>query len=664
MGEQIIAPISDKLYIGPDVGLRALHLYVSNDNMNVGMVTERHLIFSELLVQMRSDDERTIEESLKDAVSVFGLCFQNYNTMDKKTGKMTYESPLEKTIYVDNSGFKCVIVSPRLADLVYEEVQIMELNPGNITAACVDLIFLGRMWQELTIDSTKTMYDVCIPYGDDLVHARLLSRYDDEGDYNVVCDWKSLDSEELKNNQDLFAPAQTARKWRRNGHVQYVVNTADSATKIVPRNGKKIQIREVADFQHTIRLGLMAQNIQFANQLMEVRQKLPISIRARITTVLQKKTAKQAREIGYFFHEIYRTITTYQHDRIVDAYKKFEKNSAALEDHVKGIKAEAKNAMCVLTNQLRNVFKSFGLSPDEAISVLLDIVLAAKNNSAYAHQVLEEEFLLWTLKWVPDVSQYTEDKLMYCDIEEDTEVEFMFGRAIAGDKVAFAVKPLEGKFVIRKNDAGKFVASKRISDCITIPTPDADKLIFVTKAGGGRDKYTSTHMKEISERLLEAKDTRVTLVPFIRGDNSVHDAIVIDDTVIGSFRCSYAVDGNPYNSKALTDMYKYKQGIVESVLINKVQSEVGETAVVVLKDIQTVEAPVVKHSLVNEQTTPTATVKPSEQFTAVFKPQYTYRAPKSVPKKTEPVASKPVDGDPFGNTTLSWGAFRARIPKV
>ena len=661
----------NKLCIGPDVGLRALNLYIGNENMGVGMVTERHLIFSELLVQMRGGgkQEETANESLQDAICVFGLCFNNHNTMEKQTGKSVYESPLASTIYMDDSGFKCVIVSPRLADLVYEEVQIMELNPGNIVSACIDLIFLGRMWQELTIDSTKTMYNVCIPYGDDLVHARLLSRYDDEGDYNVLCDWKSIDSEELKENQDLFAPARTARLWRKSGSVQYVVNTVGSATHMVSRGGKKIQVREVSDFQHMIRMGLMAQNIEAANKFMQIRQKLPINIRARITTVLQKKVAKQAREIGYFFHEIYRTITTYQHDRIVEAYKKFDHGSEALEAHVKSIKAEARNAMSVLTSQLRGVFKSFGLNSDDAIAVLLDIVFAAKNNSAYAHQVLEEEFLLWALKWVPDATQYTEDKLMYCDIEEDTEVEFVLGRAIAEDKVAFAVKPLNGKFIIRKNDFGKFVASKKISECIKIPEPDTNRMIFVTKAGGGRDKFTSTHMKEISERLLAPSNTRVTLTPFIRGDNSVHDAIVVDDTVVGSFRCSYAVDGNPYNSKVLTDMYKYKQGTVESIMINKVQSQVGETAVVILKDVTTVEAPVIKHNLVNEQSgianandwasyDSIPEEKPSFRFTGVFGLNSNLC---HIPE-TETKTNKSASGDPLATTGLSWRPFRGKMP--
>ena len=65
------------LIIDSAVGLTALKLYIENGNMDVGQVTVRHLIFSELIVQIRTG------KGLDDAKKVFELCFGNKNTIEK-----------------------------------------------------------------------------------------------------------------------------------------------------------------------------------------------------------------------------------------------------------------------------------------------------------------------------------------------------------------------------------------------------------------------------------------------------------------------------------------------------------------------------------------------------------------------------------------------------
>ena len=164
---------NENLVIDNCVGLRALRLYIKNSNMEVGQVTVRHLVFSELIVQLQRTDKKVSDsERLQDSEAVFEFCFGNKHTIKEGKGKKVYESPLNgldrhgnPCHYTDEFGIECLTISPRLADLIYKECKEMEINPANVIAACMDLISAGRMFQELTIDSCKTLYNVNIPWG-------------------------------------------------------------------------------------------------------------------------------------------------------------------------------------------------------------------------------------------------------------------------------------------------------------------------------------------------------------------------------------------------------------------------------------------------------------------------------------------------------------------
>ena len=92
----------ENLVIDKAVGLTALKLYIENSNMEVGQVTVRHLIFSELVVQVRA------AKGLKDAEEVFKLCFGNTHTIKEGKGKKVYESPLLAGYYTDEFGIPCI----------------------------------------------------------------------------------------------------------------------------------------------------------------------------------------------------------------------------------------------------------------------------------------------------------------------------------------------------------------------------------------------------------------------------------------------------------------------------------------------------------------------------------------------------------------------------
>lgn len=582
------------------VGLTALKLYVKNSNLEVGQVTVRHLVFSELITQVRCG------KGLSDAEKVFALCFNNRHTVKEGNGKKEYQSPLLEGYYRDSFGIPCVKISPRLADLITEEVKTMEINEENVVAACTDLIIAGRMFQELTIDATKTMFKVDIPYGEDMIHAKLNSRENTEEEFNLRCDWKYANSNEEEKANIRIADirksiAAFSRKPERIGNVVIVKNEDPSKTTYDTIGKQKIWIHHIADYYNCLRNLLLAKGVEFANAMMQEEQEFSAEIMSDITAAMHRSEVKKAYDLSLFFHDIFRTIQSYKTMKISQLNKTYSKHSSALEEHVKAVKAETQLTISFLANQVRSEFKKLGLTPVEMIYVMINNVINEGTNASYAHTVLQDEFVNFVLditKENPSVPKFTEDPLVLCDFEEGDVVEFIAGTAEEGDKQAIAMAPLQGTFTIRKNSHNHFIATQPIKDNVRIPDIKEDYLLFVTKPGGGKDYYTSKHLDVITQSMTK-KGAKVTLVPFIKGKD-IHDAIVVDNEIIGSFRCSYAIGGRAINSEAVTNMYLYKQGVVEHVIVSDQGNTVGEIAVVLLKNVKTVEPPDIKANKIEE----------------------------------------------------------------
>lgn len=592
---------TQSLKIDKSVGLTALRLYIENSNMEVGQVTVRHLVFSELIVQIRA------AKGLKDAEEVFKLCFGNCHTVKEGKGKKIYESPLKDGYYTDEFGIKCIKISPRLADLIVEEAKIMELNEANILAACNDLQICGRMFQELTIDAAKTMLKVTIPYGEDMIRVKLNSREQEENDFNAKCDWKFFNSTEEERQKQLAAELRkqittgtsVMKKYK---SVSYVMNTDESKTNYEMRGNNKVFVRHIADFHNELRISLLTRGLEFADRMMNEEQELDLQVRADITAAMRRPEMKEAYQLCVFFHDAFRTIQSYQSKSIADANEIYPKKSAALEEHVKGVKADAKESIKALSNQFRVEFTKLGMSELDMTYVLLHTVLTEGNNASYAHTVLEQEFFKFavdSMKEDEGTPQWTEDKLSHCDFEEGDVVRFTAGKAVKDNKKAYATVPLCGDFTIRKNKHGNLVASQKIVDAVNMSDIEEDKLIFITKPGGGKDSYTSNNLQEVTKDMM-APGVRVTLVPYIKGQD-IHDAIVVNGVVIGSFRTSYGIAGKAVSPKVVTNMYLYKEGTVDHVIVSNQGSGVGQVAVVTLKDIKTVSAPVITGNKIKDE---------------------------------------------------------------
>ena len=614
---------NENLVIDNCVGLRALRLYIKNSNMEVGQVTVRHLVFSELIVQLQRTDRKVSDsERLQDSEAVFEFCFGNKHTIKEGKGKKVYESPLNgldrhgnPCHYTDEFGIECLTISPRLADLIYKECKEMEINPANVIAACMDLISAGRMFQELTIDSCKTLYNVNIPWGQDMECCHIFTRDSDEENLNIVCNWKYMNSSEEERRKEAAnilrksysggrGPSnQNQKAWRMKDNVRYIVNSSKSYTNRNERRGeRKITVRYVRDFQHEIRHALTALGINFANEMMEEKQEFAPIIMEEITNAMRNKKMKDARDLAIFFHDAFRTIVSFQRKSIADARSTYPKNSSALMEHEKGIKRDAKAAMKNLANQLRIEFDKLKLNQREYILVMLHIVISENNNSSYAHMLLEQEFFSFAISCYENngAPKYSEDFLIHCDFEDGEVVRFEAGKAQGVDtRKAYSNVPLCGDFIIRTNEYGKKVACQRLDTLVSPPEVERDKLVFITKPGGGKDKFTCKNLQRITKEMVKP-GKKVTLVPYLKGDNTIHDAIVIDGVVVGSFRCSFAVCGVANNSQALTNMYLYKQGVVDSIIVSNQGGVVNEIGVITLKDVVTVSPPKITGNWITE----------------------------------------------------------------
>lgn len=572
-----------------NVGLTALQSYVSNANLEVGSVTVRHLIFSELIVQIKSG------VGLEDAREVFRLCFNNNGKSDIK-----YVSPLG-SISKSDDGIDFLKISPRLAQLVYKQCCTMAINEANVLQACDDLIACGRMYQEMTIDAAKNMYDVNIPYGDDMRHCHLLSRDNEDVDISLKCDWKDAAENNISLIEELQSSVEenkklNARTWKKYKHVKYIINENDSITENKKVGDQIMPVRFVSDFMQKLRCRLIEEGKFFASDMMDIKQNFPDDLKEKITSMLLSRDMKKALAVVRFYHDIFRTVTTYKTNEIAAAKKIYKPRSLSLSEKIKEIKRKAAENYRFISNQIRLELDKLGVPIEKRIYVLIGEVLEAKDNSSFAHIILPEEFFLFIMDLYKDndnVPKYTEDELISCTYKEGDEVEFNAGISFSdsSSKYARAKIGLEGKFLIRRNRYNKLVASRLITDLIKIPAPDPSKLLFITKAGGGNDTHTSTNLENVAKNMIDAE---IQLIPY---GNNFHDSIVADNKEIGHFRCSANLDKVVSSdtmkrmSSAINNIFKNKKGKMESIIATDMEGTVGKVAVVCLKNVETAPIP-------------------------------------------------------------------------
>lgn len=147
--------------------------------------------------------------------------------------------------------------------------------------------------------------------------------------------------------------------------------------------------------------------------------------------------------------------------------------------------------------------------------------------SSLVEKLLKEEYSLLTI----GSEHIAKQKLVMCDIEAGTEVEFNNCYAVKDGKAAYGVNLPDGVYVIVEED-GKFYATKSVKKHMKEELTEQKQISDITI----RIKNIFFPLKDILKRGTECG---IELRDVARDKNGkiVYDAIVINNVVVGKFDC-------------------------------------------------------------------------------------------------------------------------------
>lgn len=465
-----------------------------------------------------------------------------------------------------------------------EQMGQMELTAENCFLAAFDLQAIARYYVETIIDAAKNGKIVVIENVDNFDRKKEFSRQD----LGFHVNWDTRAVEEDWQPRSL-------------------------------RNGQSYLL----DVFQTLRKEAMAQAEGQMQELAKLEQKLPDETWGWVKKIALSPECskyilfcKRMKEMYWSLNSIKRSYDEMLKRGLADD----QAGSALVELRNKGVKEAYNVAFDRLRDQLRLVLAN--VSPLHRVALLVYVTFmyrrpeeTKKQISSFAQQMLEEEFFQWVLMIYRkdlNVPRYTEDLLEEVrgfyddDTDEDRTVEFVFGQYESddGERFALAKSPeLDGKYLVRKNGNGKWVASRKIRDLVQIPVPSENTLTFITKMS--EDLRT----EEADRNGLFNPGTVVTLLPGIKVNGQNEDAVIVNGKSVTEFRCDYLersdTQGTAYKLNAKEQkqggrwikddvtraLYNHMQGEVASVVGAQVKGERSRAqyvAIVTLKNVRKV----------------------------------------------------------------------------
>ncbi len=154
----IVAPkdkTARKVKIDDMAFARYAHEIFMNGNETTGAVTNFDGQFTEAWIVIKSHAvDRQVLRYFAKALDIIG----NHNHCGRGTA---YVSPLKREIV---NGIEVVTVDVDGVNAVFEQAKNMARNEENALAFLLDMSYVGRFWQELTIDAQKNFYDVVVNF--------------------------------------------------------------------------------------------------------------------------------------------------------------------------------------------------------------------------------------------------------------------------------------------------------------------------------------------------------------------------------------------------------------------------------------------------------------------------------------------------------------------
>ena len=515
-------------------------------NLDVGRVINMFAIFATALVDARRWKAGD-EEAGNRAVQIMTTAFP---------GNHDQETYLPLPCGVEEDGNVHHYVTNSVVRDQFDMMANMKLTPESIMVACFDLQAISRMYGEQTIDSAKSGMEVIIENLKQLKSMKSASKLE----LKVKIDWD-------------------------NDKVKLTQHKPEDETKVV-----------INDIFNQLRMEGIKEVAQLADMLAKVDQSF-----SEKTTAWIEQIASDPEYAGYIslirlVKQMYMSVSQVKNN-CISSLAKACSDREILEQYKKAIKPVYDMAYDGLRNMLRTALAP--ISSYRKIALCLYVTMEDKkaktgckgsssNLSKFTQDLLDKEFFLFICqlyKGDESVPKYTEDALEKCIGYEDGDVaEFVFGEADDENGRAVAVDPtLDGQYIIRKNENGRMVASRKIADLVEVPEGDASKLTFITKIASKNG--VSKDLDSVIKPGVE-----VQLVPFNK-QYGLHDAVLVDGEEVFKFRCDEGEKRG--NSAFISKHYGNAVGVVSSAIVGVVNlpQDNGKiitckVAVVTLKDVR------------------------------------------------------------------------------
>ena len=505
---------------------------IENANLDVGIVTVIHLVFSHLFFMLtkmenKADDELNAEEKkiVDVAKAIMTTVFENKEVKGTKYTPFCYFS--------DESGLRAVNIDINEYHRVRESSKTMELTRENMKMFFFDLIANARMAQEMTIDACKTLQIVAnIEYAASLrKYVKLLSRQ------------KDMDLDFAYGDKD--------------SHVTIVEPALGNETKLVTKKVlnehaevvEEVEQIVVRDWAYDLKYEGYKAVTSAIKPLLNNKPGFDADLIGTLTDLATNYP--EAAKLADFFKVVYMHLNSAQEQAARKAMElvsdKREKELAKGE-----VKADHAGFFNGIGETIRRGLKNFahslrlkGLDKDEvaAMEAALLISLAYKNKkgtvdsklSSFAYRVLPEEYMRFILDYVcaedDRVARYTEDALKWAKPEVvGSTISFVDGEGyLYGDKVAEAKDALNGEYTIFEED-GKYIASTDVLNLM--PLQKGSRTVVVeTKL----NEWMSSHMGSVLKELAPDNKGKARYVQLwakkTQGQNGdeLRDVLAVED---------------------------------------------------------------------------------------------------------------------------------------
>ena len=559
---------------------------ILNANLDVGIVTVIHLVFSDLFFKLedmagKTDDKLNADElkTVEVAKMIMTDVFGNKEVSGQKYDGLCYER---------DGKLEIVCMDINEYHRIREASRTMELSRENMKNFFYDLVANGRMAQEFTIDACKTLMKVAnIEYASDLrSKVKVLSRKEMDIDFKYGANEGKI---------DIVQPNFGSKESPLYINDTRIAQIRDSKKIIVRDWAQDLKMEGYKAIVAAIK-PLLANKPSFDSEFIEQLVDLATSY-------------PEAAKLAKSFRTMYMHLNTAQEAAILEAKMGIDDpvEKRLAESEVKAAHAGFFNAM---GNTIRRGFENFrrslelkGLSKNEiaALEAALLVSLAytdKKGNvdsklSSFAYRVLPEEYMRFILDYVcaedDRVARFTEDALVWVrkDIEPGQDVTFSDGIGyLYGDKVAEAKDLLNGEYTIMEED-GRLFAS---TDVLNLMPLQKDNSAIVVETNLGSE-WDCSHLDSIIKELAPDESGKARYVQLWgkktwgQDGDELHDVIAAEDED-GAFGIGYAYFGH---DNALNDVLDGIRGQVTNVTVYTDKSDpTKRTAIILLENCENV----------------------------------------------------------------------------